>query len=85
MLNEHGIVTRYDEVMRFRKSAAKYIRGIGSRVHEAIGLMRRVGPIFGWFDNFDLLVCTPSGRRETHTIAIELQHDPTGVQECGSA
>ena len=37
---------------RFRKSAAKYMSGNGSKVHEAIDLMRRVGPIFGWFDNF---------------------------------
>ena len=49
LLNEHGIVTTYDEVMRFRKSAAKYISGNGGTVHEVIGLMRRVSPIFGWF------------------------------------
>ena len=70
VLNEHGIMTTYDEVMRFRKSAAKYISVNGGKVHEAIGLMRRVGPIFGWFDNFDLLLCTPNGRRETHAMAI---------------
>ena len=70
VLNEHGIMTTYDEVMRFRKSAAKYISVNGRKVHEAIGLMRRVGPIFGWFDNFDLLLCTPNGRRETHAMAI---------------
>jgi len=58
LLNEHGIVTTYDEVMRFRKSAAKHTSVNGWKVHEAIGLMRRVGPIFGWFDTFDLLVCT---------------------------
>ena len=85
MLNEHGIVTTYDEVMRFRKSAAKYISVNGGNVHEAIGLMRRVGPMFGWFDNFDLLVCTPNGRRETHAMAIEFQQHPSGVLECGSA
>ena len=47
--------------------------------------MRRVGPIFGWFDNFDLLVCPPSGRRETHAMAIKFQQHPSGVLECGSA
>ena len=83
VLNEHGIVTTYDEVIRFHKSAAKY-SGNGSIVHEAIGLMRRVGPIFGWFDNFDLLVCTPNGRCETHAMAIEFQQHPSGVLECGS-
>ena len=30
LLNEHGIVTTYVEVMRFRKSAAMYISGNGS-------------------------------------------------------
>ena len=25
LVNEHGIVTTYDEVLRFRKSTAKYI------------------------------------------------------------
>ena len=57
----------------------------GGKVNEAIGLMRRVVPIFGWFDNFDLLVCTPNGRRETHAMAIEFQQHPSGVLECGSA
>ena len=85
MLNEHGIVTTYDEVRRFRKSAAKYISVNGGKVHEAIGLMRRVGPIFCWFDNFDLLVCTPNGRRETRVMAIEFQQHPSSVLECGSA
>ena len=78
-------MTTYDEVMRFRKSAAKYISVNGGKVHEAIGLMRRVGPIFGWFDNVDLLVCTPNGRRETHAMAIEFQQHPSVVLECGSA
>jgi len=64
------IVTTYDEVMRFRKSAAKHTSVNGRKVGEAIGLMRRVGPIFDWFDNFDLLVCTLNGRRETHAMAI---------------
>ena len=47
--------------------------------------MRRVAPIFGWFDNVDLLVCTPNGRRETHAMAIEFQQHPSDVLECGSA
>ena len=83
VLNEHGIVTTYDEVMRFRKSAAKHTNVNEGKVHEAIGLMRRVGAIFGWFDNFDLLVCTPNDRRETHAMAIEFQKHPLGVLECG--
>ena len=59
--------------------------GNGSKVHEAIDLMRRVGPIFGWFDTFDLLMCTPNGRYETHAMAIEFQQHLSGILECGSA
>ena len=29
-------------------------------------------PASGWFDNYDLNIFTPNGRRETHAIAIEL-------------
>ena len=47
--------------------------------------MRRVGPIFGWFDNVDLIVCTPNSRRETHAMAVEFQQHPSGVLECDSA
>ena len=47
--------------------------------------MRRVGPIFGWFDNVDLSMCTPNGRRQTHAMAVEFQQHPSGVLECGSA
>jgi len=82
LLNEHGTITTYDEVMRFRKSATKYISGNGSKVHEAIGLMRRVGPIFGWFGNFDLLVCTPNGRRETHAMTIHANRVSTAPFGC---
>ena len=39
--------------------------------------MRKVGPIFGWFDNFDLLV--------RHAMAIEFQQHPSGILKCGSA
>ena len=38
----------------------------------------RLGPIFGWFDNVDLLVCPPNGRRETRAMAVEFQQYPTG-------
>jgi len=34
-----------------------------------MGLSRTVGLIFGWYDNLDLLVATPNGRRETHAMA----------------
>ena len=61
-----------------------YISGNGSKVHKAIDLMRGVGPIFGWFDNFDLLVCTPNVRRLSHAMAITFQQPPSGLLECAS-
>ena len=36
LLNEHGIVTTYDEVMRFHKSAAKYISVNGGKVGDRL-------------------------------------------------
>ena len=66
LLNEHGFVTSYDEVLRFRKSAAKFVSENANRFHDLIGLTKEMGPIFGWFDNYDLLVCTPNGHRECH-------------------
>ena len=61
------------------------LRNMSGNVHEAIGLMRRVGPIFGWFDNSVLLVCTPNDRRETHVMAIDFQQHPSRILEYGSA
>ena len=69
----------------FANQPPSIFSGNGRKVHEAICLMRRVGPIFAWCDNFDLLVCTPNGRRETHAMAIEFQQHPSGVLECDSA
>ena len=40
---------------------------------------------FGWFDNFDLLVSTPNGRRETHVMAHEFQMNPNCNLENSSA
>ena len=85
LLHEHGFIVSYDEVIRFRKSAASFVCNKSSDLHQAMGLHRRVGPIFGWFDNFDLLVSTPNGRRETHVMAHEFQQHPAGHIEVGNA
>ena len=76
LLHNHGFIVSYDELQRFRKSASKYVGGNTNILHEAMGLRREVGPIFGWFDNLDLLVSTPNGRRETHVMAHEFQMNP---------
>lgn len=85
VLHEHGYTVSYDEVRRFRKSAATYVRGNAATLHQVMGLTRTVGHVFGWYDNFDLLVSTPNGRRETHAMATEFQLHPAGIVEAQSA
>ena len=85
LLHDHGFIVSYDEVIIFRKSEAKFVGDKSSVLHQAMGLTRRVGPIFGWFDNLDLNICTPNGRRETHVMAHEFQQHPSGIIEMGSA
>ena len=84
ILYDHGFTAAYDEVLRFRKSASKFVGDNTNRLHVAMGLHRGVGPIFGWFDNFDLLVSTPNGRRETHVMAHEFQMTPESNLENSS-
>ena len=85
LLHDHGFIVSYEEVIRFRKSAAKFSGDKSSMIHQAMGLMRNVGPIFGWFDNLDLLVSTPNGRRATHVMAHEFQQHSAGIIQIGSA
>ena len=54
-------------------------------LQQAIGLSRKVGPLFSWCDNYDLLVCTPNGRRETQCMAIKFMCQPAGDILPGSA
>ena len=44
-----------------------------------MGLTPPAGLIFGWYDNYDLLVSTPNGHRETHAMATEFQMHPAGI------
>ena len=84
-LHQHGYTVSYDEVLRFRKSAAKYVSDNTATLHQMMGFTRGAGLIFGWYDNFDLLVSTPNGRRETHAMATQFQSHPAGIIEFGSA
>lgn len=70
-LNEHGLVVTYDEVLRFRKSAAKYASDDADKYLRVLGLERCIGPIHSWGDNFDLVVFTPNGCRTTHAMATQ--------------
>ena len=67
LLHEYGFAVTYDEVMRFRKSVA-----VHTASHTSVRqLPSSEVPASGWFDNFDLNIFTPNGRRETHAMAIE--------------
>lgn len=75
----------YDEVRRYRKSAAKYVSENALILHQKMGFTKSAGLVFGWYDNFDLMVSTPNGRRETHAMATEFQVHPAGVIETGTS
>lgn len=85
-LSHHGYVASYDEVLRFRKSAATFVQSNVLDFHRAMGLEKQVGVIFGWMDNLDLQINTPNGRRDTHAMAHEFQQShPCGIVEVGCA
>ena len=58
LLHDHGFIVSYDEVIRFRKSATKFVGDSdrSSILHQAMGLS---WTNFGLLDNLDLLVSTP--------------------------
>ncbi len=47
LIHDHGFLVAYDEVLRFRKSAAQFVGDNSGDLHQAMGLMRSVGPVFG--------------------------------------
>ena len=68
ILHDHGYILSYDEVLRFRKSAAKFTADFCYQV-EDLGISN--GLVDAWFDNFDLQVSTVNGCRETYATAVE--------------
>ncbi|KAH3748409.1 hypothetical protein DPMN_182854 [Dreissena polymorpha] len=78
-LNANGYTVTYEDILNFRKSAAKYVSENKATLHHMMGLNRRIEPGFGWFDNFDLAISFPNGRRETHAMATEFQVHPAGL------
>ena len=83
-LNEHGITATYDEVLRFRKSVAKFVSDNQSEYHKELGLSTEIGPIFSWADNYDLYVMSPNGIKTTHTMVMEFTQHPAGIIETGN-
>ena len=72
LMNSHGYIASYDEVKRYRKSAAKLT---GEQNFTFRGLLNDEGLISSWCDNFDLQVYTPNGCKETHSMAIEFMEN----------
>ena len=64
---------------------AKFVCNNGSTLHQMMGITSNAGLVSGWYDNFDLLVSTPNGRRETHAMATEFQVHPARVTENGKS
>ena len=83
-LNEHGITNAYDEVLRFRKSVAKFVSDNQSDYHhKKSGLSMEIGPIFSWADNYDLYIASPNRTKATHAMVMEFTQNPTGIIETG--
>ena len=76
LLNEYGYICTYDEVRKFCKSVAAYRTEQGIQCQ---GLDANRGPVYGWFDNYDLNVFTPNGKRETHAMAVEFSQNNLDV------
>ena len=70
-LHSHGLICSYDEVMRFRKSAAHFVSTNSNDFHKLLGLTTETGPIFSWMDNYDLWIASPNGTKTTHAMVSE--------------
>ena len=83
-LNKHGITSSYDEVLRFRKSVAKFVSDNQSDYHKKLGLSMEIGPIFSWADNYDLYIASPNGIKATHAVVMEFSQHPAGIINTGN-
>ena len=83
-LNEHGITSSYNEVLRFRKSVAKFVSDNQSGYHKKLGWSMEIGHIFSWADNYDLYIANPKGTKATHAMVMEFTQHPAGIIETGN-
>ena len=83
-LNKHGITSSYDEVLRFRKSVAKFVSDNQSDYHKKLGLSMEIGPIFSWADNYDFYIASPNGIKATHAVVMEFTQHPAGIIKTGN-
>ena len=78
-LNEHGITASYDEVLRFRKSAANFVSHNQQEYHNMLVLTTEIGPVFSWADNYDLFIASPNGTKTTHAMVCEFTQHPSNI------
>jgi len=83
LLHDYGYTCSYDEVLRFKVSAAKFI---GEQDYtKQLGLKKDSNPISHWYDNYDLRVYTPNGLKECHGMAVEhMQQFDDNEEECNN-
>ena len=84
LLNELGITANYDEMMRFRKSVAKFVAVNKVDYHRKLGLSTEIGPIFSWADNYDLYISSPNGVKSTHAMVMQFTQHPAGIINPGT-
>ena len=83
-INKHGITRSYDEVLRFRKSVAKFVSDNQSDYHKKLGLSMEIGPIFSWADNYDLYIASLNGIKATHAVVMQFTQHPAGIIDTGN-
>ena len=47
--------------------------------HQVLSLECRIGPIFDWCDNYDVVVSTPNGHRVTYAMAVAFAQHPASI------
>lgn len=72
-------------VIYYSKLAARYVSNNAFTLHRMMGLSWTVRLVFGWYDNFDLLVSAPKGHHDTLTRSTEFQVQRAGIIEVCSA
>ena len=84
LLSNFGRTVTYDEVLRFQKSAAKFLSDNPDIFNEFMGLDALNGIVTGWFGNLDLFLCTPNGMKSLHAMIHEFQQ-PSPLNTYGVA
>ena len=83
-LNKPGVTSSYDEVLRFRKSVAKFVSDNQSDYHKKLGLSMEIGPIFSGADNYVLYIACPNRTKATHAMVMEFTQNPAGIIVTGN-